>query len=430
MLDIKLIREKPDWVKERLKARGGEYPVDEVLRLDEKRRALLQEVEALRHERKEKSEEIGKLKKAGKEELAKALSEEVKKLSERLKVLEEALKEVEKELFDTLSRIPNIPHESVPYGESDKDNVVVKKYGDPPSFSFQPRPHWELGEILGIFDFERAAKITGSRFTVYYREGALLERALINFMLDLHIKKHRYTEVLPPFIVNEASMFGTGQLPKFREELFKLEDWDYYLIPTAEVPVTNLHRDEILPEEVLPLYYTAYTPCFRAEAGAYGKDIKGIVRQHQFNKVELVKFTIPETSYEELESLLLDAEEVLQLLELPYRVVVLCTGDLGFSAAKTYDIEVWAPGQNRYIEISSCSNFEDFQARRANIRYRPKGGGKPRFVHTLNGSGLAIGRTLMAILENYQQEDGSVIIPKVLHPYTGGLTKIEPKKKP
>jgi len=428
MLDLKLIREKPEWVKERLRTRGEDYPIDEVLALDERRRALLQEVEALRHERNEKSEEIGRLKKAGKEELAKALSEEVKALSARLKALEEELKEVEKNLYETLSRIPNLPHESVPYGESDKDNVVIKKFGEPPQFPFEPKPHWELGEKLGIFDFERAAKITGSRFTVYYREGALLERALINFMLDLHIKKHGYVEVLPPFIVNSASMFGTGQLPKFREELFKLEDWDYYLIPTAEVPVTNLHRDEILPEEVLPLYYTAYTPCFRAEAGAYGKDIKGIVRQHQFNKVELVKFVVPETSYEELESLLLDAEEVLQLLELPYRVVVLCTGDLGFAAAKTYDIEVWCPGQNRYVEISSCSNFEDYQARRANIRYRPKGGGKPRFVHTLNGSGLAIGRTLMAILENYQQEDGSVLIPKALHPYTGGLKKIEPKR--
>ena len=428
MLDLRLIREKPEWVKERLKTRGGQYPIDKVLQLDERRRALLQEVEALRHERREKSEEIGRLKKAGETSLAQTIAEQVRNIGDRLKILEEELKAVEKELFENLAAIPNIPHESVPYGESDKDNVVIKKFGDPPSFSFQPRPHWELGEILGIFDFERAAKITGSRFTVYYREGALLERALINFMLDLHIKKHRYTEVLPPFIVNEASMFGTGQLPKFKDELFKLEDWDYYLIPTAEVPVTNLHRDEILPEEILPLYYTAYTPCFRAEAGAHGKDIKGIVRQHQFNKVELVKFVTPETSYEELESLLLDAEEVLQLLELPYRVVVLCTGDLGFAAAKTYDIEVWSPGQNRYIEISSCSNFEDYQARRANIRYRPKGGGKPRFVHTLNGSGLAVGRTLMALLENYQQEDGSVIIPKVLHPYTGGLTKIEPKK--
>lgn len=429
MLDLKILREKKDWVIERLRTRGGDYPVEEVLALDEKRRALLQEVERLRHERRVKSEEIGRLKREGKNEMAKALAEEVKLLGEHLKNLEENLRETEKALWDKLACIPNIPHESVPLGASDKDNVVIKRYGEPPSFPFPPKPHWELGEALGIFDFERAAKITGSRFTVYYREGALLERALINFMLDLHVKKHKYLEVLPPFIVNETSMYGTGQLPKFKEELFKLEDWDYYLIPTAEVPVTNLHRDEILPEEILPLYYTAYTPCFRAEAGAHGKDIKGIVRQHQFNKVELVKFVTPETSYEELESLLLDAEEVLQLLELPYRVVVLCTGDLGFAAAKTYDIEVWSPGQNRYIEISSCSNFEDFQARRANIRYRPKGGGKPRFVHTLNGSGLAVGRTLMALLENYQQEDGSVIIPKALRPYTGGLEKITPKNK-
>lgn len=429
MLDLKLIREQPEWVKERLRTRGGEFPIDEILALDERRRLLLQEVERLRHERRVKSEEIGNLKRTGNEDSARALAEEVKKLGEHLKGLEEELRSVEEELHRKLSFLPNIPHESVPFGESDKDNVVIKKFGEPPAFSFTPRPHWELGELLGIFDFERAGKITGSRFTVYYREGALLERALINFMLDLHVKKHRYTEVLPPFIVNETSMFGTGQLPKFREDLFKLEDWNYYLIPTAEVPVTNLHRDEIIPEEDLPLYYTAYTPCFRAEAGAHGRDIKGIVRQHQFNKVELVKFVVPETSYDELESLLLDAEEVLQLLELPYRVVVLCTGDLGFASAKTYDIEVWSPGQNRYIEISSCSNFEDFQARRANIRYRPKGGGKPRFVHTLNGSGLAVGRTLMAILENYQQEDGSVVIPKVLHPYTNGVKILRPRKK-
>ncbi|MFN3921035.1 MAG: serine--tRNA ligase [Caldimicrobium sp.] len=428
MLDLKLIREKPEFVKERLKTRGGDYPVDEVLALDEKRRALLQQVENLRHIRREKSEEIGRLKREGKEKEAQALAEEVRALGEELKKLEEDLRSTEKSLFDTLALIPNLPHESVPLGESDKDNVVVKKFGDPPTFSFPPKPHWEIGEALGIFDFERASKITGSRFTVYFREGALLERALINFMLDLHTKKHKYIEVLPPFIVNEASMFGTGQLPKFKEDLFKLEDWDYYLIPTAEVPVTNLHRDEILSEEDLPLYYTAYTPCFRAEAGAHGKDIKGIIRQHQFNKVELVKFVLPETSYEELETLLLDAEEVLQLLELPYRVVVLCTGDLGFASAKTYDIEVWCPGQNRYVEISSCSNFEDFQARRANIRYRPKKGGKPLYVHTLNGSGLAVGRTLMAILENYQQEDGSVKIPKVLKPYLNGLEVILPKK--
>lgn len=428
MLDLKRIRENPEFIKNQLKKRGGDYPIEEILLLDEKRRSLLQKIENLRHERKVKSDEIGKLKREGKDALADSIADEVRALGESLKTLEEELRQIELNLQALILTLPNLPHESVPYGESDKDNVVVKRYGEPPDFSFPPKPHWEIGEQLKIFDFEKAAKITGSRFTVYFREGALLERALINFMLDLHTKKHKYIEVLPPFIVNEASMLGTGQLPKFKEDLFKLENWDYYLIPTAEVPVTNLHRDEILPEEVLPLYYTAYTPCFRAEAGAYGKDIKGIVRQHQFNKVELVKFVVPHTSYEELESLLLDAEEVLQLLELPYRVVVLCTGDLGFAAAKTYDIEVWCPGQNKYVEVSSCSNFEDFQAMRANIRYRPKGGGKPKFVHTLNGSGLAIGRTLMAILENYQQEDGSVLIPKVLQPYMGGLMEIKPKK--
>jgi len=428
MLDIKIIREKPEWVKERLRTRGEDYPIDEILELDKRRRELIQRVENLRHIRREESERIGKLKKEGKEEEAKALSEKVKALSEELKGLEEELKKVEEELEFKMSLIPNIPHESVPFGVSAEDNVVVKRWGDIPKFDFEPKPHWEIGEALGILDFERAGKITGSRFVVYWNEGALLERALINFMLDLHLKKHGYKEVLPPFIVNERALFGTGQLPKFKVDLFKIEEWDYYLVPTAEVPVTNLHQNEILPEEVLPLYYVAYTPCFRSEAGSYGKDVRGIIRQHQFNKVELVKFTTPETSYEELESLLLDAEEVLQLLELPYRVVVLCTGDLGFAAAKTYDIEVWAPGQNRFIEISSCSNFEDFQARRANIRYRPKGGGKPRFVHTLNGSGLAVGRTVMAILENYQQEDGSVVIPKVLRPYMGGLEIIKRKK--
>jgi len=428
MLDMKIIREKPEWVKERLKTRGEDYPIDEILELDKKRRELIQRVESLRHIRREESERIGKLKKEGKEEEAKALSEKVKALSEELKGLEEELKKVEEELEFKMSLIPNIPHESVPFGVDDTNNVVVKRWGDIPKFDFEPKPHWEIGEALGILDFERAGKITGSRFVVYWNEGALLERALINFMLDLHLKKHGYKEVLPPFIVNDRALFGTGQLPKFKIDLFKIEEWDYYLVPTAEVPVTNLHQNEILPEEVLPLYYVAYTPCFRSEAGSYGKDVRGIIRQHQFNKVELVKFTTPETSYEELESLLLDAEEVLQLLELPYRVVVLCTGDLGFAAAKTYDIEVWAPGQNRFVEISSCSNFEDFQARRANIRYRPKGGGKPRFVHTLNGSGLAVGRTVMAILENYQQEDGSVVIPKVLRPYMGGLEVIKRKK--
>jgi len=428
MLDIRIIREKPEWVKERLRTRGEDYPIDEILELDKKRRELIQRVENLRHIRREESERIGKLKKEEKEEEVKALSEKVKALGEELKGLEEELKKVEEELEFKMSLIPNLPHESVPFGVDDTNNVVVKRWGDIPKFDFEPKPHWEIGEALKILDFERAGKITGSRFVVYWNEGALLERALINFMLDLHLKKHGYKEVLPPFIVNDRALFGTGQLPKFKIDLFKIEEWDYYLVPTAEVPVTNLHQNEILPEEVLPLYYVAYTPCFRSEAGSYGKDVRGIIRQHQFNKVELVKFTTPETSYEELESLLLDAEEVLQLLELPYRVVVLCTGDLGFAAAKTYDIEVWAPGQNRFIEISSCSNFEDFQARRANIRYRPKGGGKPRFVHTLNGSGLAVGRTVMAILENYQQEDGSVVIPKVLRPYMGGLEIIKRKK--
>jgi seryl-tRNA synthetase len=428
MLDLNLIRERPDFVKERLKLRGGDYPIDKILSLDEERRRLITQVETLRHERKVKSEEIGRLKRAGDEASASLLAQEVKSLGERLKELEDELSRVEEELKELLITLPNLPHVSVPVGESDKDNVVVKRWGEPPKFDFEPKPHWDIGVNLGILDFERAAKIAGSRFAVYYGAGALLERALINFMLDLHTKKHGYKEVLPPFLVNSASMFGTGQLPKFREELFKVEGWDFYLIPTAEVPLTNLHRDEILPEEVLPLYYTAYTPCFRAEAGAHGRDTRGIIRQHQFNKVELVKFVVPETSYEELESLLLDAEEVLQLLGLHYRVVVLCTGDLGFAAAKTYDIEVWAPGQGRYIEISSCSNFEDFQARRANIRYRPKGGGKPRFVHTLNGSGLAVGRTVMAILENFQQEDGSVIIPEVLRPYMGGLERLKPIK--
>ncbi|MCD6490302.1 MAG: serine--tRNA ligase [Thermodesulfobacterium sp.] len=428
MLDIKLIRENPEWVKDRLRTRGENYPIEEIFSLDKKRRGLIQKVENLRHARKEKSEKIGRLKKKGGKEEAESLSKEVKSLGNELRELEKELRETEEELKLKLSLIPNIPHESVPVGKDETENVVIKRWGDLPKFEFEPKPHWEIGEALGILDFKRASKITGSRFVVYWNEGALLERALINFMLDLHTKKHRYKEVLPPFIVNERALFGTSQLPKFKEDLFKLEDWDYYLVPTAEVPVTNLHQNEILPEEVLPLYYTAYTPCFRSEAGSYGKDVRGIIRQHQFNKIELVKFVLPETSYDELESLLLDAEEVLQLLGLPYRIVVLCTGDLGFGAAKTYDIEVWAPGQNRFVEISSCSNFEDFQARRANIRYRPKGGGKPRFVHTLNGSGLAVGRTVMAILENYQQEDGSVVIPEALRSYMNGLEVIKKKK--
>jgi seryl-tRNA synthetase len=320
--------------------------------------------------------------------------------------------------------LPNLPHATVPFGASSDDNPVVKTWGEPPVFDFKPRPHWEIGEALGILDFERAAKVTGARFALLKGAGSLLERALINFMLDLHTKKHGYLELLPPFIVNEDSMKGTGQLPKFKEDLFKLEGFNYYLVPTAEVPVTNIHRDEILQGEDLPLYYTAYTPCFRSEAGSYGKDVRGLVRQHQFDKVELVKFTAPETSYDELEGLLQDAEEVLQELGLHYRVVVLCTGDLGFAAAKTYDIEVWLPGQGLYREISSCSNFESFQARRAAIRFRRPGGKGTELVHTLNGSGLAVGRTMVAILENCQQADGSVVIPEKLRPFMGGMAKI------
>jgi len=424
VLDLRLIRERPDWVKARLATRGEEYPVDRLLELDAERRRLVAEADGLRHQRKILSEEIGRAKRQGYE--VPDLVSRVKEIGERLKAVEEKLREVEAAEEALLLEIPNLPHESVPIGEDESQNQVVKRWGDLPQFDFEPKPHWEIGTNLGILDFERAAKIAGSRFVVYRGGGALLERALINFMLDLHVKKHGYEEILPPFIVNEATMIGTGQLPKFKEDLFKLEDWNYYLIPTAEVPVTNLHREEILPEEVLPLCYTAYTPCFRSEAGAHGRDTRGIIRQHQFNKVELVKITTPETSYEELETLLLDAEEVLQLLGLPYRVVLLCTGDLGFAAAKTYDIEVWAPGQGRFVEISSCSNCEDFQARRARIRYRPKGGGKPRFVHTLNGSGVAVGRTVMAILENYQQADGSVLIPEALRPYMGGLERLTP----
>jgi seryl-tRNA synthetase len=351
----------------------------------------------------------------------------MRQVSQRIKELDGKLGEVEDEIHRSLLLIPNVPHESVPVGKDADDNPVVKRWGEISQFSFTPKHHWELGESLGILDFERAAKITGARFTLYWGLGARLERALINFMLDLHTTKHGYLEVLPPFMVNSSAMTGTGQLPKFKEDLFKLEDWDYYLVPTAEVPVTNIFMNEILEEKDLPLCYTAYTPCFRSEAGSYGKDTRGLIRQHQFNKVELVKFTTPEHSYDELESLLLDAEEVLQKLELPYQVVTLCTGDLGFSAAKTYDIEVWIPGQQTFREISSCSNFGDFQARRANIRYRPKGKKKIAYPYTLNGSGLAVGRTLVAIIENWQQEDGSVVIPPPLRNYMGGVDIIAPR---
>src|SRR5690606_13525945 len=344
-----------------------------------------------------------------------------------IKALEDEVRDVDARLRDLLLSIPNIPHESVPYGESEADNVEVRRWGTPREFSFEPKPHWEIGAKLGILDFERAAKIAGSRFVVYKGLGARLERALINFMIDVHVNEHGYTEIWPPYLVNAASMIGTGQLPKFAEDMFKVDGDDYYLIPTAEVPVTNLHRDEILSADELPKYYVAYSACFRAEAGSHGRDTRGLIRQHQFDKVELVKFVRPETSYEELEKLVADAEDILRRLGLPYRVTMMCTADVGFAAAKKYDPEVWMPSYGRYVEISSCSNFEDFQARRANIRYRPAPKAKPEYVHTLIGSGLALCRTLAAILENYQNEDGSVTIPEALRPYMGGLERIEPQ---
>lgn len=422
MLEIKFIRENAELVSKALRDRGNDLSLESLLQVDVQRREILQEVEELRNLRNRVSEEIGRQKKDKKD--ASDIIAQMKEVSSKIKELDTILGGKETALKDGLLSIPNIPHLSVPVGRNETDNVELRTWGDIPEFKFDPLPHWDIGERLGILDFQRAAKLTGARFAVYHGLGARLERALINFMLDLHQNSHGYREVLPPFIVNEQSLINTGQLPKFAEDLFKLEGWNYYLIPTAEVPVTNLHRDEILNEEDLPIHYVAFTPCFRSEAGSYGKDTRGIVRQHQFNKVELVKFCLPENSYDELESLLLDAEEVLQKLNIPYRTIELCTGDIGFSASKTYDIEVWLPGQKRYCEISSCSNFEAFQARRANIRYRPKGQTKTRLVHTLNGSGLAVGRTFVAILENYQQEDGSVVIPEALVRYMGGVELI------
>lgn len=415
MLDLVLIRKNPEFVKERLKTRGEGFEelVDKVMELDHERRSILRELESLRAERNAKSKEIGMLKRKGED--TSSLEEEVKKIKESIEAYEEKLASVEEKLRDLMLRIPNLPHKSVPIGKDESENVEVRRWGKPKDFSFEPRPHWEIGERLGIFDFERAGKISGSRFVILKDWGAKLERALINFMLDLHSRKG-YKEVWPPHLVRPEILVGTGQLPKFEEELYKCERDNLYLIPTAEVPLTNLYRDEILSEEDLPIYMVSYTPCYRREAGSYGKDVRGIIRQHQFNKVELVKIVKPEHSYEELERLTADAEDVLRLLELPYRVVLLCTGDMGFASAKTYDIEVWFPSQGRYREISSCSNCEDFQARRMNTRYRDAQG-KLHFVHTLNGSGLAIGRTLAAILENYQQEDGSVVVPEALRDY-------------
>ncbi len=422
MLDIRYVRENLDTIEKMLQSRQLNFDLTTFKMLDVKRRELIKKTEELRAERNNLSQEIGKKKREGVEDtLLLPLKERVNTLAEEIKKIESELNDIETQHKQMLLTIPNIPHSSVPYGTSSEDNVVVRKFGEPRKFGFEPKPHWEIGEKLDIIDFQRAGKLTGARFSILKNLGARLERAIINFMLDIHTEKHGYTEMLPPFIVNKESMTGTGQLPKFAEDLFKLENWDYYLIPTAEVPVTNYFRDEIIPEEKLPIYFTAYTPCFRAEAGSYGKDTKGLIRQHQFDKVELVKFVHPETSYDELEKLTNDAEKILQELELPYRVVVLCTGDLGFASAKTYDIEVYLPSYAGYKEISSCSNFEDFQARRMNIKYRIKGSNKTNFVHTLNGSGLAVGRTLAAILENYQNEDGSVTIPNALRKYMGGL---------
>lgn len=421
MLDLKYLRDNLEEAQRRLATRGEEANLAAFTDLDRRRRELLGESEALKAEKNRVSAIIGQTKDKGQ---VQGEIVRMKEVSAQIKTLDDELKSVEENLQGLLLRIPNLPHEETPVGASEADNREVKRWGDLPTFDFEPQAHWDIGEGLGILDFERGTKITGTRFTLYRGAGARLERALINFMLDLHTGEHKYVEILPPFMVNRDSMTGTGQLPKFEDDLFHTDDPDYFLIPTAEVPVTNIHRNEILAGSDLPVCYTAYTPCFRKEAGSYGKDTRGLIRQHQFNKVELVKFVKPEDSDAELAKLLDNAEEVLRRLKLPYRVVDLCSGDLGFSAARTFDIEVWLPGQATYREISSCSNFRDYQARRAAIRFRREDGEKPELVHTLNGSGLAVGRTLVAILENYQQADGSVLIPEALRPYMGGLERI------
>ena len=410
-------------IREMLDRRCVDLDMSRFETLDLERRTRLTVLEELRHRRNQVSDEIAAMKKRGED--ASSVIAEMKQVSSDIKEKEKELPQFVEELDQLLMFIPNVPHESVPIGEDETDNPVIRTWGTIREMDFEALPHWELGEKLGILDFARAAKLAGARFALYRGVGARLERALINFMLDIHTTEHGYTEILPPFMVNSDSMTGTGQLPKFKEDLFKIEGWDFYLIPTAEVPVTNIHREEILSEDQLPIYYVSYTPCFRSEAGSYGKDTRGLIRQHQFNKVELVKFTRPEESYDELEKLTRNAEEILRRLEIPYRVVSLCTGDLGFSAAKTYDLEAWLPGQKLYREISSCSNFSDFQARRAGIRFRRKGKSGTELVNTLNGSGLAVGRTLVALLENYQQADGSVLIPEALRPYMGGVDSIK-----
>jgi len=422
MLDLGFVRANLELVRQKMRERGLPDILADFEALDAERRKQLSEAEALKARRNMVSDEIARLKKQKQD--ASALIAEMKQTGQQIQALDEQAKASDDKLRELLRNVPNLPHETVPIGRGAEDNQEIRRWGEPRKFDFEPKAHWDLGPELGILDFERAAKIAGARFAVYFGVGAKLERALANFMLDLHTREHGYTEVLPPFVVNSASLYGTGQLPKFAEDLFKLEGTDYWLIPTAEVPVTNLYRDEVLEAERLPVKHCAWTACFRSEAGSYGKDTRGIIRQHQFQKVELVKFTLPENSYDELESLTSNAETILQSLGLPYRVVALSTGDLGFSSAKTYDLEVWLPSIHEYKEISSCSNFEDFQARRANLRFRRGKGGKTELLHTLNGSGLAVGRTWVAILENYQQADGSVVVPEALRPYLDGLKRI------
>ncbi len=422
MLEIKFVRQNLSLVQEALKNRNTSADLEIFQKSDEDRREILAQVESLRHRRNVVSQQIAEMKKSGDD--ADDLVKEMREVGNTVKELENSMTKLGDVLRKLLLRIPNIPHNSTPIGKDEKDNRVVRVIGNPTNFDFEVKAHWDIGEDLKILDFERASRITGARFPLYFGAGAKLERSLINFMIDIHTTKHGYKEVLPPFIVNRESITNTGQLPKFEEDLFKLQGWDFFLIPTAEVPVTNIHQNEILDEDILPVYYVAYSPCFRSEAGSYGKDTRGLIRQHQFNKIEMVKFSKPENSYDELETLTDNAETILKALELPYRVIALCTGDLGFSAAKTYDLEVWMPAQGVYREISSCSNFEDFQARRGNIRLKRKGQKGTELVHTLNGSGLAVGRTVAAILENYQQIDGSVKVPEALKPYMGGMEVI------
>ncbi len=426
MLDIKFVRENLDAVQTMLNNHQNKLSLDGFKELEEKRREIISQVEVLKNQRNTVSKQVGQMKKNG--ENTDAIFAEMRQVGEKIDAYDAELKQVESDLRDIMLSIPNMPKEDVPIGVDENDNPEVRRFMEPTKFDFEPKAHWDLGDALGILDAERAAKVTGARFTFYKGLGARLERALINFMMDLHSNKHGYTEMLAPCMVNTASMYGTGQLPKFAEDMFKVEGTDYYMVPTAEVPTTNYHREEILDGSQLPEYYCAYTACYRAEAGSAGRDTRGLIRQHQFNKVELIKFVKPEDSWDELEKMVEDAQDVLKVLELPHRVITLCTGDMGFTSAKTYDIEVWMPAQNTYREISSCSNCQDFQARRANIKFRREQKGKPEFVHTLNGSGLAVGRTFAAILENYQQADGSVVIPKALVPYMGGIEVIKPQE--